>query len=285
MLILTDADGFRVDLDELGEWVLQAAGDGRRASLTNVKVRELLGSELARGVDGGSCLVDDYVGEVPVEVRTCAARRRLALELFDEVNDDLLGLARCGAVADGDDVDVIFVHKFFQGVFGIPDFFVICRSCRENDHRIKDFARRIDNSQFAPCAEGGIPAEDAFACNGRLHQQLCQVLAEDRDGSFLGVGSHLAADVVLDRRGDEALVGVAGSFLQVLAGHGMLRYADLEVQVGLDVFDRSLDPEAEDFFLLAAVHREDAVTGDVFERLVVVVVVFVNGFLGVALLG
>ena len=98
-----------------------------------------------------------------------------------------------------------------------------------------------------PVRKAGSQPRTHLPAMGGVHQQLRQVLAEDRDGSFLGVGSHLAADVVLDRRGDEALVGVAGSFLQVLAGHGMLRYADLEVQVGLDVFDRSLDPEAEDF--------------------------------------
>ena len=51
MLILPDADGFRVDLDQLGQRVLHPAGDGDRAALGHVEIGEFLGGQLARGID------------------------------------------------------------------------------------------------------------------------------------------------------------------------------------------------------------------------------------------
>ena len=46
VLILTNADGFRVDLNQLSQRILQAATDGGGASKSHVKVRELFGTQL-----------------------------------------------------------------------------------------------------------------------------------------------------------------------------------------------------------------------------------------------
>jgi hypothetical protein len=44
VLVLADADGFRVDLHQLGQRVLQAAGDRHGATDRHVQVREFLGA-------------------------------------------------------------------------------------------------------------------------------------------------------------------------------------------------------------------------------------------------
>jgi hypothetical protein len=41
VLILTDADRFRLDPDQLGERILQAAGDGDRSPQRDVNAREI----------------------------------------------------------------------------------------------------------------------------------------------------------------------------------------------------------------------------------------------------
>ena len=45
MLVLADADALRVDLDQLGQRVLQAAGDRHRAAQAHVEIGQLVGSK------------------------------------------------------------------------------------------------------------------------------------------------------------------------------------------------------------------------------------------------
>ena len=54
VLVLADADGLGVDLDQLGQRVLQAAGDGDGAAHGEVEVGELLARDVGGRVDGGA---------------------------------------------------------------------------------------------------------------------------------------------------------------------------------------------------------------------------------------
>ena len=73
MLILADADGFGIDFDQLGERVLQAAGDGDGAADGEVEIGELLAGDVGGGVDGGAGFVD---GDGEDDRRACASRRK-----------------------------------------------------------------------------------------------------------------------------------------------------------------------------------------------------------------
>jgi hypothetical protein len=97
VLILTDPNGFGIDLDELGEGVLETAGDGDGSPDGKVEVRKLLAGDIGCGVDAGSGL-GDRNGKKIVE----------QLALAKEVADEGVGLARCGAVADCNGADVVF---------------------------------------------------------------------------------------------------------------------------------------------------------------------------------
>ena len=54
VLVLANADGLGVYLDELGEWVLEAAGDGDSTAHGEVEVRELLAGDVGGRVDAGA---------------------------------------------------------------------------------------------------------------------------------------------------------------------------------------------------------------------------------------
>ncbi len=58
VLILADADGFRVDLHQLGERVHEPASDGNRAAHGEVVCREFLARHFARGVNRRAAFVD-----------------------------------------------------------------------------------------------------------------------------------------------------------------------------------------------------------------------------------
>ncbi len=58
VLVLADTDGFGIDLDELGERVLETAGDRDGASDGEVELRKFLAGDVGCGVDAGSGLGD-----------------------------------------------------------------------------------------------------------------------------------------------------------------------------------------------------------------------------------
>ena len=96
VLILADADGLGVELDQFGQRVLQAARDGDGAADGQVEIRKLLARDIGGGIDGGAGFVDRH------------AEDRGEAFLLEEVAHEGVGLARSSAVADGDGPDVVF---------------------------------------------------------------------------------------------------------------------------------------------------------------------------------
>jgi hypothetical protein len=103
VLVLPDADGLRVDLHQLGERVLQAPRDAHRAAQRHVEARELVAREVARRVDRRAALVHHHHLGAHAARRERVARRGRGERLAHE----LLGLARRGAVADGDELGAV----------------------------------------------------------------------------------------------------------------------------------------------------------------------------------
>ena len=61
MLVLADADGLGVDLHQLRQRILQAAGDGNGAAQVDIVFREFLAGQLGGGIDRGACFADNGI--------------------------------------------------------------------------------------------------------------------------------------------------------------------------------------------------------------------------------
>ncbi len=61
MLVHADADGFGINLDQLGKRILRAAGDGHRAANGDIEVGKFSAGEGRGRIDRGAGLVDDQV--------------------------------------------------------------------------------------------------------------------------------------------------------------------------------------------------------------------------------
>src|SRR6185436_16000290 len=94
VLVLADADRFRLDFDELGEWILETTRDRNRAANREVELREFFAREVGGGVHARTGFVDLHderrLGAFP----QASFAERLLHERF--------GLAAAGAVADRD---------------------------------------------------------------------------------------------------------------------------------------------------------------------------------------
>ena len=88
VLILAHTDALGVDLDQLGQGVLQASGDGHSRALHHVEIGEFLGGQFGGRVDGRAGLADNDILGIPVQ-------------LLENIRDELLALAGGGAVSDG----------------------------------------------------------------------------------------------------------------------------------------------------------------------------------------
>ena len=93
-----------VDLDQLGQGILQPAGDGDGAANGDVEIREFLGGELGGGVDRCPRFTDhDFL---------CLGGR-VALE---QIAHQAVGFPGCGAVADADELDLVLLAQLAQGL-------------------------------------------------------------------------------------------------------------------------------------------------------------------------
>ncbi len=161
VLILADADRFGIDLDKLGERVDEAAADGNGAAHGDVFVGQLLACDVGRGVDGRAVLADD---EQLCEVGD--ARRA----------QESLGLARCGAVAQGYGLYVVAVDEVHEHVHGADG--VAARLGGVYDGVVEEVAALVECHDLAAGTEARIYGYHALGAQGRRHEELAQVAGE-----------------------------------------------------------------------------------------------------------
>jgi hypothetical protein len=95
VLVLADANGFRIDLDEFGQRVLQPPGDRDRAAQRHVEVGQFLGGKGRGGIDRSTGLGHDDL-------------RKLLLRLqSNQLGRELIRLARRSTIADRDQLDAV----------------------------------------------------------------------------------------------------------------------------------------------------------------------------------
>ena len=131
VLILTDADSLRLDLNELGEGILETSRDGDGTSLHNVELGELLCRELGCRIYRRARLRDDGVLDAP----------RAGGIAEDLLCDELLGLTGRRAVTDRDNVDAVLIDEAEDGRLGALD--VLTGLDGVNYRGVEDLARLV----------------------------------------------------------------------------------------------------------------------------------------------
>ncbi len=172
VLVLADADRLRVDLDQLGERVLQAAGDRHGAAQRHVQLRQLPGGVRTRRVDRRAGLRNDDLGELQLR------------HAPDELLRELVGLPRRGAVADRDQVDLVRRAQPGEGhqrLVPAPR-----RDVRVDRVGGDDLAGGVDDGDLHAGAVARVETHGRPGAGGRGEQQVAQVGGEHLDGLVLG---------------------------------------------------------------------------------------------------
>ena len=261
VLVLADADGLRVDLHQLGQRILQAAGDGHRTAQGHVHVREF-----GRGQRGGG-----VHRRARLRHRHRFGARSPGLD--QQVRDlagELVGLAGGGAVAHGHELDAVGGAQGGQGVAGgVP---LVLRLVRVDDDGVEDLAGAVDHGALDAVAESRVQAQRRALPGGRGEQQVAQVAGEDLDG--LGLGALLQAHAGVQRRGHLELGAPAeADGLVDPLGFGQVEGAADHALV--DGVVAGVDAQLQDAFGLTAQDGQHAVAGHGLQRFGVLEIVAV----------
>jgi len=106
MLVLAHANGFRIDLHELRERVLEPARDADGSAHRQVEVRKLLYRRFTRRIDGCAGLVHHKLYGLP-------------LQLLEHLANELVRFPAGGPVADGDQLDGVLFDKCLYDLGGL----------------------------------------------------------------------------------------------------------------------------------------------------------------------
>ena len=255
MLVLADADGLRVDLDQLGQGVLEPAGDGYGTAQRDVKLREFGRGVGGRRVNAGAGLRDHDLGQLELGVP------------LDQVRGQPVGLPRGGAVADGDELRVVLMREPGQGIEGFVPLTV--RLVRVDGRGRGHLAGPVGHRDLDPGPEAGIQADRGPGARRGGQQQVPQVGREHPDRLVLGRLPQPDPDVDAEVGQDAGAPGPVHGGLEP-GVRGAAFAADAEA-IGDGVFDRrvvgpGVEGEVEDLLLLAAEQGQDAVRGQPGER-------------------
>ena len=181
VLVLADADRLRLDLDQLGQRILQPARDRDGTAQRHVEIRELGRGRLRGGIDRRAGLADDHLDRL---------RRR---HVGQHVGDQLLRLAAAGAVADGDQLDLVLADQ--AGELGLRAAHVVLRRERIDGRRRQQLAGAVDDGDLDAGADAGIEPHRRARAGGRGQQQVLQIAGKDLDRLLLGPLAQLAHQV------------------------------------------------------------------------------------------
>ena len=201
MLILAHADGLGVDLYQLGQRILQPAGNGHRRAQIHIKLGELLGGQLAGGIHRGSGLRNDHIADMGAGF----------VYLTDELYSHLLRLPAGCTVADGNIFHAVLSDEPCQNGDGLP---FLPLSIGGIYHRsVQHLARPVHHGHLAAHAVARIQAHGDLALDRRLHKQRLQVQCKLPDGPLVCLFSQQAAGFPLQGGEDQPVVGVLGGGL------------------------------------------------------------------------
>ena len=146
MLVLTHANRFGIDLDQLRQRVLKTPRNAGRPAQTHVHIGHFLAGIFAGTVDRGTGLthhhfVDDLAGIVFGQP-------------FDQLARQFVGFTAGRSVANGNQVNAVFFAQKRQGVQGaVP---VFARLMRINSGRLYQLSGGINHGDFDARANAGV---------------------------------------------------------------------------------------------------------------------------------
>jgi len=246
-----------IDLDQLGQRILQSSAQGHGSSRRHVQIRVFLSGQLGCRIYGSSRLV--YYGVLDIQI-----------VFSDEIGDHLFSLSGGGAVADDYDITAKLVYQLLQRT--LRSCHIVLRLGRI-DRRVGDqLAGPVQNSHLAACPVARIDADDSFVLYRRDHKQVFRILCKHFHRVQLCALRQSVSHLALHRRGDEPLVRIGDGIFQYLNKDGLAVSDHLFFNDAGDLSRLYLHLDLQFLFLLSPVDRQYPVIGHLGDGLAAAVV-------------
>ena len=175
VLVLTHTDGLWINFDQLGQGVLQAARNTGGTAQAYVNIWHFLAGKFTGGIDRSARFAHHHL------LNFLAVG---CFELFDEISGQFVGFAAGSAIANGDQIDTMFLTQFVQRMQrAIP---IAARLVRVNRGSLYQFTGVINNRNLDACANAGVQAQHHTRTSRCRQQQISKVVCKNFDGHFFG---------------------------------------------------------------------------------------------------
>ena len=161
MLILSYSERLRVYLHKLSKRVHETTAYRHRTPDCHIIVREFLTGDFGCRIDRCTVLAHSKDSH--------ALRKRHSL-------DEILGLAACSAVTDGNDLDSVFLNHRRNRLNGF--YFLACRRMREDGLIMKEVALLVKTYYLASGPEARVDGKHALLTYRRGKKKLTEILSE-----------------------------------------------------------------------------------------------------------
>ena len=264
MLILPYTNGFRIDLNQLSQRILNTSCNGCGTSLSYIKIGKFICSKLTCRVNRSTRLICNYILNLRFR------------NLLQHINNNLLRLSGSSTISNRNQGNAILLDHSFYCILRSANLLLVSRGSWINNCGIQNFSSRIYNSQLTACTEGRIPSKDSLSGDWRLHEKLLQVLAKDFDSTVFCLLCQVTSDLTLDCRRNKTLVAVLCYLFQDWCGKRVFTGDHLLLQVAENIFLRCCYLNSKEFLFLTAVQRQHTMSSQLLHRLFKFVIHFVN---------
>ena len=265
MLILTDTDGFRIDLNQLCQRILQPSCYRCRTPLSHVKLRELLRCQFTCGIYRCSCFIYNHI-------------LHFFRNLLQKLYNKLFRFSGCGSISQGNQGNIIFRNNFLQQILRCLNLLRCRRGCRINNRRSDYLSGRIDHCKLTSGTECRVPSKNRLSHNRRLHQKLFQIFSEYGNRSILRLFGKIVTDFPLNCRCNQTLIAVLHRFLKRRCRIRIIRMNRLLLQITDNILLRCLDLDRQEFLLLSTVQCQCSVPCKLCHRLLKIIIHLIDRF-------
>ena len=248
VLVLADTDTLGIDLDQLGQGILQAPSDRDGSTHGQIELWEFLAGDVGGRVHAGTGFTDHH-------------HRQLFTGLFQRRADKLFHFAPGGAVANSNHLDTVLNNQLQQiccRIAGAP-----AAGMGIDGNMIKKASGCIDGGQFGTGAQARVDSKHPAATGRSGEEQIAQIFGKHPDCLLVGILFRQQTQFNFDGRGNQARIRIANHRYQPVATRRLLRKQQMG-QTSEDLLLWGLDLQAQKVFFFATAHSEHTMGRDLF---------------------
>ena len=240
MLILADADGFRLDLNQFRQRVHQPPADRNSPAHGNILIGKFITCQFGCGINRCPAFIDHD-----------------NLNFFWQMQSAQKGfcLAPCRAITHSNGCNVKLIAKIYNcfGCLGMAFF----RKKRDG-FMVEELPLRIQADGFTTCAKTGIDCQDRFLPQGRRKQKLAQIIGKYFDCRLISFFLCCQTDFCFHRHREQSLVTIGTGKSNLICGIVLCFNKERRENI-YRLFFRRHYAQRQEFFFLPATHGQNPV--------------------------